>query len=116
MTLKDNRKKRKVLSPAKDIVAPWLEKLGLKPQVLAVFDAWDRLLGPEAAKARAVGMKGPVLHVETDSSARLHDLTLRKAGLLKRLQGFFGEQGPRAPFETGKTVSDIIFRLAEDEK
>ena len=108
-------KKPKVLRPARLIVSPWLEKLGSRPQSLAVFEAWDRLLGAEASKARAVGMKQSVLYVDVDSSARMHDLTLRKPGLLRKLQGFFGP-GTHDPFATGKAVSDIIFRLSDEKR
>ena len=80
-----------------------LKNLGFDPNSYAVFEIWDRLLGREAERARAVGLKGSDLCVEVDSSARLHDLTLRKRQILKKLNGHFG---PR-PF-----LSDIIFSLA----
>lgn len=82
-----------------------LKSLGFDPNSYAVFEIWDRLLGREAERARAVGLKGSDLCVEVDSSARLHDLTLRKRQLLKKLNGHFG---PRA------FISDIIFSLAGD--
>ena len=104
-------RKPKVLSPAEAIVAPWLAKLGLKSESLAVFEAWDRLLGAEATKAKAVGIKGSVLYVDVDHSARLHDLTLRKPQLLRKLQGFFGgKPGSR------QSVSDIIFKLSDGKQ
>ncbi len=80
-----------------------LKALGFDPKSYAVFEIWDRMLGREAERARAVGLKGSDLCVEVDSSARLHDLTLRKRQLIKKLNGHFG---PR-PF-----ISDIIFSLA----
>lgn len=103
-------KKPKVLSPAQAVVAPWLAKLGLNSESVAVFEAWDRLVGAEAGKARAAGIKGTTLHVDVDHSARLHDLTLRKPQLLRKLQGFFGGKGGKPP-----PVSDIIFRLSDDK-
>jgi hypothetical protein len=80
-----------------------LKKLGFDPKSYAVFEIWDRLLGWEANRAKAIGLKGTDLCVEVDSSARLHDLTLRKRQLMKRLNEHFG---PRA------FISDIIFSLA----
>lgn len=104
-------RKPKVLSPARLLVAPWLERLGMTPKSFSVFEAWDRLLGAESAKARASGLKGSVLHVDVDHSARMHDLTLRKPQLLKKLQGYFGEKGPKGP-----PVSDIIFRISDGNR
>jgi predicted nucleic acid-binding Zn ribbon protein len=104
--------KVKVLAPAQDLVAPWLAKLGITPGVVVVFEAWDRLLGAEAAKASAVGLKNAVLYVDVDSSARIHDLSLRKPRLLKRLKDYVGER--RGLVGTKETVSDIIFSLARD--
>ncbi len=103
------RPKPKVLRPASQVVAPWLEKLGLNPEAAAVFEAWDRLLGAEAKRARAVGLKGRVLYVAVDHSARLHDLTLRKPSLLRKLQGFFGSRSE-------PVVSDIIFRISDENE
>lgn len=110
MTVATGRRAKR-LSPAGALLTPWLSKLGISPQSLAVFEAWDRLLGAEAAKARAVGLKGTVLYVEADHSARLHDLTLRKPGLLRRLKDYVG----KAPSSvgTGDAVSDIIFRISD---
>jgi predicted nucleic acid-binding Zn ribbon protein len=58
-----------------------------------------------------MGVKGAVLYVDVDHSARLHDLTLRKPRLLKKLQGFFGEKGAGSA-----AVSDIIFRISDDKR
>jgi hypothetical protein len=95
--------KKKELVDANRLFAGLLKKLGYDPESYAVFEIWDRLLGAQASKARAVGLKGPALHVEVDSSARLHDLTLRKRDLLKKLNGHFGTRRP---------ISDIILQLA----
>jgi predicted nucleic acid-binding Zn ribbon protein len=96
----------KILQAARDIVAPWLAKLGITPDALAVFEAWDRLLGPECSRARAVGLKGTVLYIEADHSARLHDLTLRKPTLLRRLNDYLAKARP---------LSDIRFSLNKNQ-
>lgn len=104
------KRKPKVLAPARTLVAPWLAKLGITPGAMVVFEAWDRLLGPEAAKASATGIKGTKLYVDVDSSARLHDLSLRKRQLLQNLKEFVGERS--LPAGTKPSISDIIFTLA----
>lgn len=93
----------KELVAAERLVNGWLRILGYDAAHLAVFEAWDRLLGAEADRARAVGLKNGHLMVETDTSARLHDLTLRKPSLLGKLRGHFGPSC---------LVSDIILKLA----
>lgn len=95
--------KKKELVAGDKLVPPILEKIGYRPQSYAVFEVWDRLLGAQAAKARAVGLKRDRLVVEVDSSVRLHDLMLRKRGLLKKINGHFG---------TRPVISDIILQLA----
>lgn len=103
------RKKPKVLTPGHALVEPYLRRLGIHPETVALFDAWDRLAGLEAKGTRAVGLKEGRLHVDVDHSARLHDLTLRKAQLLRKLQGFLGGSRAKA------LVSDIIFRISVDD-
>ncbi|HRY29671.1 MAG TPA: DciA family protein, partial [Elusimicrobiota bacterium] len=71
----------------------------------AVFEIWDRLLGVQATRAKAVGLQGRRLCVEVDSSARLHDLMLRKRTLLRKLNEHFG---------TRPVISDIILQLAQN--
>jgi hypothetical protein len=73
----------------------------MTPTVYALFDLWDRLLGPEAQKARAVGVRDGRLYVEVDTPVRTHGLALRKRELLKKLNAPFGGNAP---------LSDIIFR------
>jgi len=84
-----------------------LQRLNFDPALYAVFEIWDRVLGPQSTRARAVGLKSGRLLVEVDSHARLHDLTLRKRGLLKKINGHFG---------VGTGLSDIIFRLTTARK
>jgi predicted nucleic acid-binding Zn ribbon protein len=93
--------KPKKLAPARDLVAAVLAKSGFRTGDFPVFEAWDRALGPDAGKARAVGLKQGRLYVEVDSPVRQHGLTLRKRELLKKINAAFGGSAP---------VSDIIFR------
>lgn len=100
---------KKKKAPKKELVAAeklfqgLLSRLGYDSRRYAVFEVWDRILGPQAAQAQAVGLKGDRLCVEVDSSARMHDLMLRKAQILKKLNGHFG---------TPAVISDIIVQLA----
>jgi predicted nucleic acid-binding Zn ribbon protein len=80
-----------------------LRRLGYSHEHYAVFEIWDRLLGAQAAKARAVGLKGQKLCIEVDSSARLHDLSLKKRDLLRKINQHFGER---------RVISDIILELS----
>ncbi len=101
------KKGPKELVPAGKLFEALLGKLGYDADAYAAFEVWDRLLGREAAKARASALQGRRLLVEVDSSARLHDLMLRKRGLLQKLNGHFG---------TRRVVSDIIFKLASEPR
>jgi predicted nucleic acid-binding Zn ribbon protein len=100
-------KKPRALTPANALFQSLLEKLGYQGDLYAVFDVWDRLLGAQATRARATGLRGTRLCVEVDSSARIHDLMLRKRKLLKDLNQHFG---PRT------VISDIIFELADRKR
>lgn len=93
--------KPKKLAAAKDLIAAVLAKTGFRTGDFPVFEAWDRAVGPDAGKARAVGLKNGRLFVEVDSPVRTHGLTLRKRELLKKINAAFGGSAP---------VSDIIFR------
>ncbi|HOW27440.1 MAG TPA: DUF721 domain-containing protein [Elusimicrobiota bacterium] len=101
------KEEKKESRSLQELLESSLKKLGFDKERFAVFEVWDRLLGPEAAKARAVGLKGTRLCVEVDSNARLHDITLRKRTLLKKVNGHFG---------TNNVISDIIFTLAGHNK
>lgn len=94
----------KELHSADFIVGKLLGRLHFKAENQTLFDAWDRVLGPESSQARAQGIKKGALVVLVDSSPRLYEMTLRKRGLLQKLQEFFGGQAP---------VHDIIFRLGD---
>jgi len=96
------QRKPKELLAANAMVDKLLRKLGYSPENYVVFDLWDRLLGPDAGKARAVGRQGDRLVVEVDSHARLHDLLLRKRTILKKLNALMGTQRP---------ISDIIVKM-----
>ncbi len=110
------RRKARVAKPKSLIeghvlIRPFLEKMGYNPANYAVFEAWDNLLGSaSSAHAKAAGLRKGQLVVNVSSSARLHDLTLRKAQLLKKLQGYFGGQGAKPP------VSDIIFQISDEDR
>jgi hypothetical protein len=81
-----------------------LKNVGFNPGHFAVFEIWDNLLGREASRARAVGLQGGTLHVEAASPAHVHDLTLRKKTLLKKLNQHFGGRA---------VISDIMIRLPD---
>jgi predicted nucleic acid-binding Zn ribbon protein len=103
----ESRPTVKKLVPAGDLVRDLLGRAGFDARAVAVFEAWDRLLGSEAAKARATGFQRGRLIVEVDSHPRLHDLTFRKRSLLQKLNGHFGPTG---------TVSDILFRYGASRR
>lgn len=94
-------RKKKELALGEVLVERWLTKLGFDPAVYPVFALWDRLTGWPPEKARAVALKKSVLYVEVDSSARRHDLYLKRRKLIQELNGAFGRP----------VVSDIIIRL-----
>jgi predicted nucleic acid-binding Zn ribbon protein len=96
-------KKQSIAVSGEKMVQGLLKAMGFDPNAYAVFEVWDRLLGKEAEKAKAVGIKGKDLCVSVDSGARLQDLMLRKRGLLKKLNEHFGAR---------PIISDIIFNLS----
>jgi predicted nucleic acid-binding Zn ribbon protein len=100
------KKRERKLTNGQDMVATWLGRLGFDARHVAVFDMWDRMLGRESEKAKAVGLKGQRLCVQVDSHARMHDLLLRKRTLLKQLNDYFGKDAP---------ISDIILELSTKE-
>jgi hypothetical protein len=100
-------KKPRALTPADLLCRGVLATMGFDVNTFAIFEVWDRLLGAEASKARAVGLKGRKLYVEVDSHVRWHDLTLRKPALLQRLNGHFSQQKP---------ISDIMISLANSRR
>lgn len=97
-------KRPKGLIPAQNLVTGLLAKLGYNQDFFAVFEIWDRLLGHQAQKARATGIKHGRLYVEVDSNAHMHDISLRKRQLVKKLNDHFG---------TRRVISDIILELAK---
>jgi hypothetical protein len=95
--------------PVGDVIRRWVKRSGMlasKPRE-KFDDAWQRLLGPDAAHTRleALKQRGPsagVAHVVVDSSALLSELAgFRKAELLDGLRREMG----------GYFVQDIRFRL-----
>lgn len=107
----DNQPAPKRLVSAQELLKGILARTGYDANQYALFDLWDRLLGPEAEKARAVGVRDGRLYVEVDTPVRTHGLALRKRELLKKLNAPFGGTAP---------LSDIIFRpgtsSASDDK
>lgn len=91
----------KRLVSAQELLSGILSKTGYDPRVYALFDLWDRLMGAESEKARAVGVRNGRLYVEVDTPVRTHGLALRKRDLLKKMNAPFGASAP---------LSDIIFR------
>jgi predicted nucleic acid-binding Zn ribbon protein len=94
----------KGLVPAQKLVTALLAKLGYNEDVFAVFEVWDRLLGHQAKKARATGLKHGRLYIELDSNVHMHDVALRKRQLLKKLNEHFGKR---------QVVSDLVLELAK---
>ncbi len=93
--------KPKRLVSAQELLKGVLNRTGYDANQYALFELWDRLLGPEADKARAVGVRDGRLYVAVDTPVRTHGLVLRKRELLKKLNAPFGGTAP---------LSDIIFR------
>jgi len=82
-------KKKKTLISAKTLVERILKKVGFEEDRFAVFSVWEKEMGKESSRVRLVGVKKNSLVVEVDSSVRLHDLTLRKRDILRRVNGHF---------------------------
>lgn len=103
--------KPKRLVSAQELLNGILARTGYDANQYALFELWDNLLGPDARKARAVGVRDGRLYVEVDTPVRTHGLALRKRELLKKLNAPFGGTAP---------LSDIIFRpgtpLPSDDK
>lgn len=106
----DSPKPKRLVS-AEELLKGLLARKGYDANQYALFELWDNLLGPDARKARAVGVRDGRLYVEVDSPVRTHGLALRKRELLKKLNAPFGGTAP---------LSDIIFRpgtpLSSDDK
>ena len=85
------------------LIEKLLKRLGYEPGRLAVFEVWDRMMGQEARRFRAVGIKRDRLCVEVDSSAHMHELLLRRRNLMRKMSEYFGGKTP---------VRDIVPQLA----
>ncbi|MBL0058919.1 MAG: DUF721 domain-containing protein [Elusimicrobia bacterium] len=96
-----SQKKPKILVSARELLSGVLARTGYDPGHYALFELWDSLLGAEAQKARAVGVRDGRLYVEVDTPVRTHGLALRKRELIKKMNAAFGGTAP---------LSDIIFR------
>jgi hypothetical protein len=94
-------KKPKTLVAARELLSGVLARTGYDPAHYALFEMWDRLMGAESQKARAVGVRAGRLYVDVDTSVRTHGLALRKRELIKKMNAAFGGTAP---------LSDIIFR------
>lgn len=82
------------LDPIGDMLAPFLEKLGLaRPDTAArLTTEWEVIAGePWATETRPAGLNGGELMVEVSNAATLSLLRYRTGELLERLDEAFGE-------------------------
>ena len=66
------------------------KQLGINDEALAIIKIWDNELGSLAQKAKLVGVKDGVLLVEAAASAYVHEITLRRREIIKKINQHFG--------------------------
>ena len=89
-----------------DVLKETLKKLvsPSRPSEEGVMVLWGAAAGAAAAKhSKPVAIKKSELIVSVDGSSWLYELTMRKKGILKSLEGKFGK----------KVIKNIRFRIGE---
>lgn len=76
---------------SKEVVGGLLAKLGLDETHFALFHIWEREAGTWSEHAKAAGVRHGKLVVSVSSSACYQELKMRKASLLRALNGHFGK-------------------------
>ena len=69
-----------------------LKKYGINEESMALFDIWEKELGPLAKKIKLAGKKGATLYVEIENPAYRQELKYRKKDIITKLNGHFGKK------------------------
>jgi hypothetical protein len=72
-----------------EIMEALKKELGLDEDFFTVSRIWDKELGTEGVEIS--GYKNGVIYAQTDSSAAVNDILLRKKEILKRLNQYVGK-------------------------
>ena len=78
-------------------------QLGLREDLMLLEKAWESEIGGMAAMARIVALDNYSLLVEVTTSPAMHELTMRRKELLRRVNRYFSD-----PF-----IRDIQVRMAQ---
>ena len=81
-----------MFTPAYDIVKELLKKYKLSTDDYAVFDIWEKELGPLARKIKMVGKKGKMLRIMTNNPVYRQEISIRKKELIKKINGHFDRE------------------------
>ncbi|MCL1972531.1 MAG: DUF721 domain-containing protein [Endomicrobia bacterium] len=76
------------LTPVSDVLDPIKKMLGLDEDFFIVAKVWEKELGIEGVEIS--GFKSGTIHAQTDSSAALHEVTIRKKEIIKKLNQYIG--------------------------
>jgi len=78
------------LTPAHEIINGLRRQLGLDDITYAVMRAWDREAGALIQGAELIGIQKGKLIVAVSNSVYFQELTLRKRGLIKKINQYVG--------------------------
>ncbi|MBU2567534.1 MAG: DUF721 domain-containing protein [Elusimicrobia bacterium] len=78
--------------PASDIVKELLKKYKLSTDDYAVFDIWEKELGPLAGKVKMVGKKGKKILIKVNNPVYRQEISMRKKELIKKINGHFDRE------------------------
>ncbi len=79
------------------VVGRVLGELGMEAAAAAyrIGQHWEDIVGTEAARhSRPVGVRGPVLEAEVDTSVWCQEIQLRRSEILDALRQLLGEDSP----------------------
>jgi predicted nucleic acid-binding Zn ribbon protein len=89
-------------TPAEEIIELLKRKLGLNENTFAIMQIWKNELGAMAQYAELTGFKNGAIYVECATNVHLHELTLRRRELIKKINQHFGK---------ARVVKDIKLKL-----
>jgi hypothetical protein len=77
------------LTPVSEILEPIKKMLGLDEDFFIITKVWEKELGIEGVEIS--GFKNGVIYAQTDASAAINEIMIRKKEILKKLNQYLGK-------------------------
>jgi Protein of unknown function (DUF721). len=78
------------LTAVSQVIEALKKELGLDENFFTVVKVWDKELGIEGVEIS--GYKNGVIYAQTDSSAAINEIMIRKKEILKKLNQYLGDK------------------------